>query len=345
MFSVGEIINNHEGPGEVITRIDTDRLRLHARRATRWLVFKSRAVQWKRHVWWSLRCYMYDLRDWLSRSKWREAMKLRAINNSVLCAPNYEVQKRMSILGCDGEEIETKQFGKVSVGRTVTYENKPGQNKIAWGTVVSVGRGGAWMKDKYRLDRILREGDVIGFDTSQYVNWRDHDQNLMMLPVDAVLCRFNPGAERPEAMGVYFMSTADEEATKRFVLGKKMQDAGFILTSNQKSGEITVTDNPASKVKYSAERIVSVGAGGMTIGEGGQQALGDTRAYTSISVDGGIKRIRVKEPIEIIPEPEAIGAFAIFINTMSSDCSVKGARYRFTNWDRIKSLAFDGPEL
>lgn len=274
-------------------------------------------------------------------------MKLKAKNNTILCTPNYEVQKRMSILGCDGEVIETKEFGKVEVGRTVTYENKPGQNRIAWGTVQSVGPGGAWMKDKYRLDRFLREGDVIGFDTSQYVNWNDHDNEgaLMMLPVDAALCRFNPNDEKPVALGIYFMSTADEEATRRFVLGKKMQDLGFVLTSNQKSGEITITDNPNSKVKYSAERIVSVGGGGMTIGEGGQGALGDTRAYTSISVDGGIKRIRVKEPLEIVPDPEAIGAVAIFINTMSSDCSVKGVRYRFTNWDRVKALAFDGPEL
>lgn len=274
-------------------------------------------------------------------------MKLKAKNNTILCTPNYEVQKRMSILGCDGEVIETKEFGKVEVGRTVTYENKPGQNRIAWGTVQSVGPGGAWMHGRYRLDRFLREGDVIGFDTSQYVNWNDHDNegSLMMLPVDAALCRFNPSDEKPVALGIYFMSTADEEATRRFVLGKKMKEMGFVLTSNQKSGEITITDNPNSKVKYSAERIVSVGGGGMTIGEGGQGALGDTRAYTSISVDGGIKRIRVKEPLEIVPDPEAIGAVAIFINTMSSDCSVKGVRYRFTNWDRVKALAFDGPEL
>ncbi len=274
-------------------------------------------------------------------------MKLKAKNNTILCTPNYEVQKRMSILGCDGEVIETKEFGKVEVGRTVTYENKPGQNKIAWGTVQSVGPGGAWMKDKYRLDRILRTGDVIGFDTSQYVNWNDHDNEgaLMMLPLDAVLCRFNPSDTQPIAIGIYFMSTADEEATRRFVLGKKMKEMGFVLTSNQKSGEITITDNPNSKVKYSAERIVSVGGGGMTIGEGGQGALGDTRAYTSVSVDGKIIRIRVKEPIEIVPEKDSVGGIAIFTNLMSSDCSVKGVRYRFTNWDRVKALAFDGPEL
>jgi len=272
-------------------------------------------------------------------------MKLIAKNNSILCTPNYEVQKRMSPMGCDGEEIHTKEFGTVKVGRTVEYKNSPGQNKMAWGTVRSVGRGGAWMKDKYRLDLILKPGDVIGFDASQYVNWKDYDDSpLMMLPVDAALCVFNPGDERPRPLGVYFMSVQDEAAV-RFTLGKKAQQAGFILTNDAKNGEIRISDNPNSKVRYSAERIVDVGAGGMSIGEGGQQALGDTRAYTTVSADGGIVRIRTKEPIEIIPEADAIGCMAVFINSMSSDCRVNGVRYCFTNWDRVKALAFEGPEL
>lgn len=264
---------------------------------------------------------------------------IRAVNNVVLCVPNYEVQKRMSRFASDNEEIDTAQFGKVKIGRTVTYENVAGQNRMAWGTVHSMGRGAAWMKDKYRLDRVLKPGDVIGFDASQYVNWKDSDTELMQLPVDAVLCRFNIDDPEPQAMGIYFTSVPDEEATRRFVLGKKGQESGLILTNDVKKGEIRVSDNPNSKIRFSAERIVNVGAGGMTIGEGGHQALGDTRAYTAISVDGGIKRIRVREPIEIIPEPEAIGMMAVFNNTMSADCNIHGVRYRFTNWDRVKSLA------
>lgn len=270
-------------------------------------------------------------------------MPLKAKNNSILCTPNYEVQERMSRFASNGGEVHTKEFGTVKIGRTVEYTNVAGQNKMAWGTVESVGPGAAWMKDKYRLDRILSPGDVIGFDTSQYVNWKDDDTELMNLPVDAVLCRFNSSDTVPQAIGIYFLSIPDEEAARRFVLGKKAQELGFVLTNDTKRGEIRISDNPNSKIRYSAERIVNVGGGGMTIGEGGQQALGDTRAYTTVSVDGGIKRIRVKEPIEIIPESDAIGQVAVFINTMSSDCNIHGVRHRFTNWDRVKALAFDAP--
>jgi co-chaperonin GroES (HSP10) len=265
---------------------------------------------------------------------------IRATNNTILGVPNYEVQRRMSHLASAGaEEIHTKQFGVVRVGRTSTYENKPGQNKMAWGSVVSVGPGAAWMNGKYRLDRILKPGDVIGFDTSQYTDWKDGDTRLMMLPVDAALCLFNPGMAAPQALGVYFASVPDEAAARRFVLGKAGQGAGFILTNDTAKGEIRVTDNPHSKVRFSAERVTSVGAGGMSIGDAGQQALGDTRAYTTISVDGGIKKIRVREPIEIIPEPEAVGMMAVFNNTMSVDCLVQGTRYRFSCWDRVRCLA------
>lgn len=270
-------------------------------------------------------------------------MTLRATNNTIIGRPCFEVQRRLSRFGCDGETIETKEFGTVKVGSTVTYENKPGQNKMAWCSVLSVGPGAAWMKDRYRLDRILRPGDVIGFDASQFTNWQDDGENLMMLPVDAALCRFNPGSELPEPLGIYIMTVPDEDATRRFVLGKRGQAAGFILTNDTAKGEIRITDNVHSKVRYSAERVVAVGGGGMSIGEGGQQALGDTRAYTTVSADGGIKRIRTREPIEVIPEPSAVGMVAVFSNTMSVDCYVNGVRCRFTNWDRVKGLAEDEP--
>lgn len=270
-------------------------------------------------------------------------MRLKATNNSVICTPCYEVQTRLSQFACLGEEIETKQFGKVKVDNPSSYTNVAGTNRIAWGVVKSVGRGAAWMKDKYRLDVILQEGDVIGFDASQYTNWDEHGSPLMMLPVDAVLCRFNPGQTRPEALGVYIMTVPDEEAARRFVLGKKAQELGFILTNDAKKGEIRISDNPHSKIRYSAERVVSVGGGGMSIGEGGQQALGDTRAYSTLKVDGAIKSIRTKEPVEIVPDPECVGHVAVFINTMSTDCYLHDTRYRFTNYDRVKALAFDAP--
>jgi hypothetical protein len=268
-------------------------------------------------------------------------MPLRATNNSIICRPNYEVQRRMSPMASDGEEIKTEHFGTVKFGRTVEYTNTPGANKMAWGSVIDVGKGAAWMKDRYCLDRILRKGDVIGFDASQYTNWRDGDESLMMLPVDAALCCFNPGDEMPQALGVYIMTVPDEGATRRFVLGKASQERGFVLTNDTKRGEIRISDNPHSKIRYSAERVVSVGSGGMSIGEGGQQALGDTRAYSTIAINGEIKRIRTREPVEIVPDAEAVGLTAVFSNVMSSDAWIKGQRCRFTSWDRVKALATD----
>jgi hypothetical protein len=37
----------------------------------------------------------------------------------------------------------------------------------------------------------------------------------------------------------------------------------------------------------------------------------------------------------------AVGGIAVFGNTMSSDCSIHGVRYRFTNWDRVRAWASD----
>lgn len=264
---------------------------------------------------------------------------IRAVNNTILVRPDYSVQRRMSHLASDGETIETKQFGTVKVGRTVTYTNTPGENRMAWGTVESVGPGAAWMQGKYRLDRTLRAGDVIGFDCSQYQNWRDGDSELMVLTVDAALCRFNPDMAAPEALGVYIGTVPDEAAARRFVLGKAGQSAGFVLTNDTAKGEIRISDNPHSKIRFSAERVTSVGGGGMTIGEAGQQALGDTRAYATTSVDGKAVSIRTRVPIEIKPDPEAVGMLAVFNNTMSVDCLVQGVRWRFTNYDRVRCLA------
>src|SRR5688572_20629918 len=174
-------------------------------------------------------------------------MTLRATNNTVFCRPDFAVQKRLSRWASDGEEIATEHFGTVKVGSTVTYSNVPGTNKMAWGEVQSVGPGAAWMRGKYPLDRILRPGDVIGFDAAQYQNWRDGDEKLMILPVDAALCRFNPDDEAPQPLGIYFASVPDEASTRRFTLGKKAQAAGFILTNDVRAGEIRITDNPHSK--------------------------------------------------------------------------------------------------
>lgn len=275
-------------------------------------------------------------------------MSIRATNNTIVGTPCFEVQRRLSRLGCDGEAIETKEFGTVRVGSTVTYTNVPGTNKMAWLTVSSVGPGAAWMAGKYRLDRWLKAGDVIGFDASQYVDVSRDGAQLMLLPVDAALCRFNPSDEMPVPLGVYFMSVPDEAAARRFAMGKKLQATGFVLTNDARAGEIRITDNPNSKVRYSVERVVGVGGGGMTLGQGGQQALGDTRAYCTVTADGKVVRIRTREPVEIVPEPEAVGMVAVFGNAMSVSVNVHGARVSFTNWDRVRILATDDtdtPEL
>jgi hypothetical protein len=267
------------------------------------------------------------------------AQKIRAENNTILLRPHYEVLKRLTKFASTGEDIDTPQFGRVRVGHTVEYKNAVPGNNLAWGEVVSVGRGASWMKDKYRLDRILRAGDIIGFDACQFSTVRVDGEDMMLVPVDAALCRFNPDFAQPQPLGVYFMSVEAPEASHRMVYNQK--ERSFVLTANQAAGEFKISDAPGSKVKMTLERIVSVGGGGMSIGDAGPQALGDNRAYTRETIDGKQVSIKCKEPVEIRPDPECAGMLAMFMTTMSVDMRFDEKRYRFSNWDRIRAILTD----
>ena len=264
---------------------------------------------------------------------------IRAQNNTILLRPHYKVLNRLTKFASTGEEIDTPQFGRVRVGHTVEYKNAVPGNNLAWGIVESVGRGASWMKDKYRLDRVLGRGDIIGFDACQFSNVRVDGEDMMLIPVDAALCRFNPDMERPQPLGVYFMSVEAPEAAHRMVYNQK--EKSFVLTANQAAGEFKISDAPGSKVKMTLERIVGVGGGGMSIGDAGPQALGDNRAYTRETVDGKQVNIKCKEPVEVRPDPETVGMLAMFMTTMSVDMRFDEKRYRFSNWDRIRAILTD----
>lgn len=275
---------------------------------------------------------------------------IRAVNNTILVRPNYEALTRTSKLHHLPGEVETKEFGKVSVGSAHTYKNTAGANNIAWGTVESVGRGAAWMLDKYRLDKILRPGDVIGFDSQRQVSTDHQGGELYMVPVDAALCLFNPGMERPKPLGVYMMTEEEDGAVARFMFRNPETAKRYAMTADMRKGEMKVSDSPWSRVKFTLERVLDVGPGGMGHSEIKTVTSRTFEKREEVRVDGetmGIKGVeskvleKIERPVVIQPDPEAVGLLAAFLPTMSVAMNFHGKRLRFTNWDRCRFL-WDG---
>jgi len=268
-------------------------------------------------------------------------VKITAKNNTILVRPVYEPWKRLSPLASTGEEINTAQFGTVKVHGSQDYVNtKPG-NHLAWGEVLSVGPGAAWMGGKQDLG--LRLGDVIGFDQCQEVSLKFQGEETFFIPTDAALCRFNPTDPMPAPLGVHILTREEEGAGHRLTFSGPARK--FILPNGQAQGAIKVSDSPHSLVKFAVERVVSVGAGGMghseirtersvhleeRILEGGRSAVLQSKVIE-----------KHQRPLWIQPDPEAVGRLALFLFTMSVDVNVNGIRHRLINWDRVRSLVDD----
>ena len=184
-------------------------------------------------------------------------MAVRAVNNTITMRPNYEVLRRLSQFQARDEVIQTKEFGPVKVDSQRSYNNTTPGNNIAWGEVESVGRGAAWMLDKYRMDRVLKRGDIIGFDLSHQVSTRHDGEELFLLQVDKALCLFNPNMPRPEPLGVHILTVEEEGAGKRFAFSSKAR--GYVLPRSIDNGELKMSDSPHSKVKFTVERVLDVG--------------------------------------------------------------------------------------
>ncbi len=241
---------------------------------------------------------------------------IRAVNNTVIVRPSYEPLRRLSKFAQTEEEtIQTKEFGPVKVGNAHHYDNTSPPNSIAWGEVMSVGRGAAWMQNGLRLDKTLRIGDIIGFDQCQQVSLEHESQTLFFLPVNAALCTFNPGEALPRAIGAHILTKEEEGIGERFTL--KAQKHGLALPRILAGGEMRVSDSVTSKVKFAVERVINVGTGGMALSE------------------------KFKEAVPIRPDPESVGLAAIFMLTMHTDVRVHGVRYRLVCWDRVRGLAED----
>lgn len=236
-------------------------------------------------------------------------MGIQAKNNTVVMRPNFEALRRLSQFALQDETIETKEFGAVKVGAP-KYDNSKGGNRIAWGEVQSVGPGPAWMQGKYRLDRVLQRGDVIGYDLAQQCAAGDSH----LIPVNAALCRFNPGMAIPEPLGPYILTVEEAGAAERLVFTDALTRRGLTLPRNDVSGTIKVSDSPTSKVKQTVERILAVGTGGWTLSE------------------------KFKEVVYVKPDTESIGRLALFMYVMSVDCYIGPLRHRFTNWDKVRGL-------
>jgi hypothetical protein len=272
---------------------------------------------------------------------------IRARNNTIIVEPNYEVLKRIDRFASTGEEIDTKEFGKVKVNGSQDYVNTNPGKILAWGTVKSVGPGAAWMGGKHRLDRELRKGDIIGFDAFAQVSLNVQGEKEFFLPVDQALCRFNPDQEMPEPIGVYVMTKEEPDALKSITF----KDPNIKLHLPGGTGEVKVSDNPWGNVKWSVERILAVGKGGMAHSEIRTERSSHERVTRKVVMRDGrevgsevisTKIIdKVQTPVWIQPDPEAVGKLALFMFTMSVDMLVHGVRHRFTNWDKIRGTVED----
>lgn len=275
---------------------------------------------------------------------------IRARNNTIVVEPTYEPKRRLSPLASTGETIDSPLFGKVKVHGSQDYVNTSPGNNIAWGTVLSVGPGAAWMAGKYDMSRDLHVGDVIGFDVQHEVALPHEGRSVFFLPVDAALCRFNPSDPLPVPLGVYILTVEDAEAARRFVFKGKSK---LVMPRNASAGTVKVSDSPWSNVRFTIERVLAVGKGGMSHSEIRTEVSVHEEVREQVRVDGetmGTKVISSKviekrqTPVFILPDPETIGQLAVFLYTMSVDVQIQGVRHRFTNWDRVRAAATDDAE-
>jgi hypothetical protein len=285
-------------------------------------------------------------------------MKLLAKNNTILLRPVYEPWQRLSPLASIGEEIHTAQFGVVKTHGSQAYVNtKPGNN-LAWGEVLGVGTGAAWMREhwpegKPRHQQLIRPGDIVGFDQCQEVSLPFQGQDTFFIPCDAALCRFNPLDPSPIPLQHFILTKEDEDAGRRFTFTNAAQK--FHLPRTAASGSIKVSDSPHSQVKFAVERVVAVGTGGMGHDEIRTERSVHLEERLVTSAPGGDVSMRLKmmgisahiqskviekhqTPVWIEPEPEAVGRLALFLFTMSVEVNIHGVRHRLTNWQRVRSL-------
>lgn len=271
-------------------------------------------------------------------------MRLRALNNTVLIRPVYEPWRRLSPLASTGEDIHTEQFGTVKTHGSQAYVNtKPGNN-LAWGEVTSVGPGTAWMREQWpagkpRHQDFLQEGDIIGFDQCQQVSMLFQGQDVYFLPCDQALCRFNPSDPVPVPLQHYVLTREEPEAGRKFTFSGAAQK--FHLPRTAATGTLKVSDAPHSQVKFTVERMVAVGPGGMGHDEIRTErsvhreerliAEGRSAVMQSKVIE------KVQTPVWIQPEPDSVGGLVLFLFTMSVDVSINGVRHRLSNWQRVRS--------
>jgi len=270
-------------------------------------------------------------------------VKLTAKNNTILVKPNYEVLKRLSQFHADGEVINHPVFGAVKMHASQDYVNTSPGNNIAWGTVMSVGPGAAWMAGKATLDEVLQPGDIIGFDVQHEVSTPFEGEKVFFLPVDQALCRFNPDDPLPVPLGFYMLTVEEPGAAERFTFSGAARQ--FALPRNSARGSLRVSDSPHSNVKFTVERVLDVGPGGMGHSEIRTELSKHEEVREHVRVNGETMGSRVisskviekrQTPVWIQPEVTAIGQLAVFLFTMSVDVMIRGVRHRLTNWDRVR---------
>jgi len=254
---------------------------------------------------------------------------IRALNNTIVCRPRPDIHKRICEYVTNGEVIDSAIFGQVKLDSTLQYTTTAPENNFAFAEVLSIGRGASWMRDRYRLDRIIGPGDIIGFDLCQHSELRHENEIVYFLSLDAALCVFRVGARLPEPLGQYMLTCEEPGIGERFTLGMKERPR-IILPNTMSRGELKVSDKPTSKVRFSVERVIAVGQGGIGIGE--------SKCFTRETVGGKLVEIKDRSANLITPDPSAVGKLALFLPTMSVDLWAYGQRHRFTSWDRVRGV-------
>jgi hypothetical protein len=257
---------------------------------------------------------------------------IRAVNNTIIARPRPDIHAALCKFASSGEEIDSAVFGKVRVDNTISYDVTSKPNCFAFGEVLSIGRGPAWM-DPYYLPAI-GPGSIIGFDLAAVSHAHPFDgETLYMLPIDAALCRFDVGARLPVPLGAWILTEEDPVSIRRFQF--RDRKSPLILPDTIQKQGLKTNDRTWSRVTIAVEKVLDVGTGGYAIADKAMDRVIGWKRKPNPETGAAPEREPVFEKVRtvILPEREAVGLVAAFMPVMSVDLYLYGTRHRFTTWE------------
>lgn len=275
---------------------------------------------------------------------------IRAINNTILCRPRPDIHAQLCRFATAGEEIDSAIFGKVRVDNSVSYDVTSQPNNFAFGEVISMGRGPAWMEPRYLP--AISPGSIIGFDLATVSHAHPFEgEILFMMPIDAALCRFDVGARLPAPLGGWILTEEDPVSLRRFQF--RDRKSALILPDTVHAKGLKTNDRTWSRVTIAVEKVLAVGTGGYCVTDKAMDRVIGWKEKSAPVMDSQNRVVRherwrdpvfEKERMLVVPEPEAVGLVAAFMPVMSVDLYAYGARHRFSTWDRVRELIDWGAE-